>query len=140
MGVGDWNKPSVTVSGAIDVHAGTASVADPRFPAPGERLSPPPVIIALDGTFHRPLTTWELLALQGFPLYIDGKPVVLAGKSDRRWREAIGNAVPPPAARAMANQFLMALLASAQGEWVLGSTPLWVSPGTRRQPIHVVAD
>jgi hypothetical protein len=56
----------------------------------------------------------------------DGQPLILAGNSDARWREAIGNAVPPPAARAMAEQILPSLMASSQGEWFLGSTGIWV--------------
>lgn len=85
------------------------------------------MIIALDGTWHRPLTTLELAALQGFPMIMpDGRPLQLAGKSDARWRERIGNAVPPPAARAIGEQILFALMVSAKGEWALGSTGVWV--------------
>lgn len=39
----------------------------------------------------------------------------------------IGNAVPPPAARAIAEQILTALLVSEEEEgWVLGATGVWV--------------
>jgi hypothetical protein len=124
-----WGEPAATVTGSGDVHAGTAAVADPRLPDNGGRPDPPPVIIALDGTWHRPLTTLELAALQGFPVVMpDGRPLILAGKSDARWRERIGNAVPPPAARAIAEEILTALLVSARGEWALGATPVWVVP------------
>jgi site-specific DNA-cytosine methylase len=122
-----WDQPSATVIGAGDIHAGAAAVADPRIPADDDRPDPPPVIIALDGTWHRPLTTLELAALQGFPVTLpDGRPLQLAGKSDARWRERIGNAVPPPAARAIGEQMLMALLVSSRGEWALGNTGIWV--------------
>jgi hypothetical protein len=73
----------------------------------------------------------ELLALQSFPTRIDGKPVVLAGKSDSGRRERIGNAVPPEAAKAMGEQILLAMLVASFGEWQLGSTPLWVAPGSK---------
>lgn len=122
-----WDQPSATVIGANDIHAGAAAVADPRIPTDDERPDPPPVIIALDGTWHRPLTTLELAVLQGFPVTLpDGRPLTLAGKSDARWRERIGNAVPPPAARAIGEQILFALMVSAKGEWALGSTGVWV--------------
>lgn len=125
-GVQDWDKPGNTVTGSGDVHAGTSAVADPRIPADNEAGTW--IIISLDGTRHRPLTTWELLALQGFPVYMpDGSPVVLTGKSDAKWRERIGNAVPPPAAQAMGEQILRTLLLNASGVWELSATPIWVS-------------
>ena len=128
MGVQAWDEPGKTVIGAGDVHAGATAVADPRIPLDNERPDPPPVIIALDGTWHRPLTTLELAALQGFPVTLpDGRPLVLAGKSDARWRERIGNAVPPPAARAIAEEILTALLVSEKDGWALGHTALWVT-------------
>jgi len=127
--VQEWDRPSNTIIGAGDIHAGATAVADPRIPDLNERLDPPPIIISLDGTRHRPLTTLELAILQGFPLYMpDGKPLTLAGKSDARWRERIGNAVPPPAAKVMGKQILLALMPSMKNEWVLGSTGVWVEP------------
>jgi site-specific DNA-cytosine methylase len=129
MGVQAWDDPGKTVIGAGDIHACAAAVADPRIPDNNDRPDPPPVIIALDGTWHRPLTTLELAALQGFPLTMpDGRPLALAGKSDARHRERIGNAVPPPAARAIAEQILTALLVSEEEDgWVLGATGVWVN-------------
>lgn len=125
-GVQRWNQPANTVTSA-DIHAGSVAVADPRIPEDNEQGVW--IIIAEDGTWHRPLTTWELLALQGFPVYMpDGSPVVLAGKSDARWRERIGNAVPPPAARAIGEQILRALVLSAHNTWELSATPIWVRP------------
>nr|PZN36689.1 MAG: DNA cytosine methyltransferase [Bacillota bacterium] len=135
-----WDQPAGAVTGAGDVHAqGASCVADLRIPADHERPDPPPVIIAEDGTWHRPLTTWELAALQGFPLWMpDGSPLVLAGRSDRRWREAIGNAVPPPAARAIAESILLTLLAASTGdEWILSpyGTPPWVAPYSTEEEV-----
>lgn len=129
-GVMSMNETASAVIGSVDCHAAKAAIADYRIPGNNDRLDPPPVIISLDGTWHRPLTTMELLALQSFPLHFaDGSPVVLAGKSDSKWRERIGNAVPPEASRRMHEQILLALLQNALGEtYVLGSTKIWVTP------------
>ena len=129
-GVQDWNKTSPAVIGAMDLHAGAAAIGDPRLPESGDRPDPPPVIIALDGTWHRPLTTLELAALQSFPVRLeDGSPLVLAGSNDGKWREWIGNAVPPEAARAMAEQIGQALLQNELGEtFVLSMSEVWVQP------------
>lgn len=128
LGVQKWEKPSATVFGSLDVHAGPAALADPRIPGNNERPDPPPVIVALDGTWHRPLTTLELLALQSFPVrFADGSPVVLTGKSDSKWRERIGNAVPPDASRGIHEQILLAMVQHIAGEtYTLGTTPVWV--------------
>ena len=126
-GVMRWDEPARTVTGAGDIHAGSTAVADPRIPGDTEVLYPPPVIIALDGTWHRPLTTLELAALQGFPPTMpDGRPLQLEGNSDARWRERIGNAVPPPTARAIGEEILLALMAGQKNEWMLSSAGIWV--------------
>jgi len=127
-GVQRWDKPSSTVIGAGDIHSGAAAIADPRIPKDSEILDPPPVIIALDGTWHRPLTTFELAMLQGFPQTLsDGSPLTLAGNSDARWRERIGNAVPPPAADAIAEEILTSFLASEfNDDWRLSASGIWV--------------
>lgn len=147
-GVMPYDDASQTVIGGMNVHAcqaaiqdprlgcspsGPGAVADVRIPGNNERLDPPPVIISLDGTWHRPLTTMELLALQSFPLHrADGSAVVLAGRSDSKWRERIGNAVPPESSRRMHEQILLALLQNALGEtFVLGSTAIWVVPAEK---------
>ena len=128
MGVQKWDEPGKTVIGAGDVHSGSAAIADPRIPKDNEALDPPPVIISIDGTRHRPLTTLELAALQGLPVIINAKPLTLSGNSDQRWREAIGNMVPPPAARAMAEVVLHALLVASENAWEMSSNDIWVSP------------
>jgi site-specific DNA-cytosine methylase len=127
-GVQDWNEPSSAIVGAGDIHSAAAAVSDPRIPGNDERPDPPPVIVALDGTWHRPLTTLELLALQSFPVrFADGTPVVLAGKSDSKWRERVGNAVPPDASRGIHEQILLAMVQHVAGEtYTLGTTPVWV--------------
>lgn len=128
MGVQKWDDPGKTVIGAGDVHSGAAAIADPRIPGDKETLDPPPIIISLDGTWHRPLTTLELAALQGLPVIINGKPLRLSGNSDQRWREAIGNMVPPPAGRAMAEVVLHALLVASENSWEMSANDIWVSP------------
>ena len=138
-----WDQAAGTVTGALSIDNGPAAVADPRgmFVAgtaediaaaeakPGAAPTFVPVIIAADGTWHRPLTTYELLALQGFPLVdAEGRPIVLDGTSHTRWRMAIGNAVPPPAAEAVGEQLLLALLRSDLGLFALSAAPVWVTP------------
>ena len=129
MGVSRWDEPAKTVIGSGDIHAGSAAVADVRIPNDNDRLDPAPVIISMDGTWHRPLTTLELAALQGLPMqFADGTPLVLDGKSDAKWRERIGNMVPVPAAQAIGEQILKCLLASENKEFTLGDTKIWVNP------------
>lgn len=126
-----WEDAAATITGSLAIDNGAAAVADPRL---DPDRSPPftPMIIAADGTWHRPLTTLELAALQGFPTVVDSKPLVLAGASHTRWREAIGNAVPPPAALAIGEQLLRSLLMTALGVFALsGITPIWVAPDRR---------
>lgn len=140
MGVVAWDKPASTVIGAGDIHASAAAVADPRIPADTDRPNPAPVIVALDGTWHRPLTTLELAALQGFPLAMpDGRPLTLCGKSDAKWRERIGNAVPPPAAQAIGEQMLQALMLNQAGKMSLGFTGIWVRERERESQKEVPA-
>lgn len=135
-GVLRWEDAAGTVTGGSRAANGRFSVADPRTgealchvadarrpPLPG-----PPVIIAADGTWHRPLTTLELAALQGFPVTLDGAPLVLSGTSSSAWRERIGNAVPPPTARAIAEQMLLTLVAADGAGFRLAATPVWVRP------------
>lgn len=124
-GVQAWDEPGKTVIGAGDIHAGAAAIADPRIPGDAERGVW--VIIALDGTWHRPLTTYELAALQDFPLIMpDGRPLTLAGNSDARWRKRIGSAVPRGAAKAMVRVALRALMLSEMNSWELSNTEIWV--------------
>jgi len=84
------------------------------------------VIRALDGTWHRPLTTLELAALQGLPTQIDGEWLQLAGGSKARWRKRIGNAVPPATAEAIARTIWRTLEASQAGILLMGGEPVWV--------------
>lgn len=149
-GVVSYDAPAGAVSASACHDNGPWSVADPKavceaaaaiedvtMPAANDKLVAR--IRALDGTWHRPFTTLELAALQSF---IDpeewfapggqagrGEQFVLAGGSDQRWREAIGNAVPRKAAKAIATVMGQTILLARNGEtFVLGSTPIWVRP------------
>jgi site-specific DNA-cytosine methylase len=137
MGVQAWDEPAKTVIGAGDIHAGAAAVADPRIPDDHETGTW--IIIAEDGTWHRPLTTYELAILQGFPTHMpDGRPLELAGKNDARWRERIGNAVPPAAAQAIAETVLRTLMANAMNEWLMAAEEIWVMPIDRKDEGRVI--
>lgn len=135
LGVQPWDRHGVTVTGSIDVQAGTAAVADPRPSAEGQEAKGPWVLLSDDGCWHRPLTTLELCALQGFPTEIDGQPLALPGKSTSAWRMWIGNAVPPPTAQAIAEQMLVTLTVSHDfgGFHLSGGGGFWVrEAGTLR--------
>lgn len=127
-GVVPWVSPSGAVTASTGHDNGYGSVADPRvdaLPAANDNLVA--VIRALDGTWHRPFTTLELAALQG--LVDPEEQLELDGLSDSGWRERIGNAVPPPAAQAIAGVMGKTLLLAWSGEtFSLGSTPIWVRP------------
>jgi site-specific DNA-cytosine methylase len=145
-GVLRWNESSPTVAGGSHPGQGAYSVADPRrrglmtwqdalaLEVEDARKPPPapPIIVAADGTWHRPLTTLELAALQGFPAEWKGRPLALAGRSQSAWRERIGNAVPPPTARAIAEQMLLALAQAGLETWAMSvDGQVWVRPEAR---------
>lgn len=135
-GVLSWQQAAHAITGNARIDNGSFAIGDPR----GAELPPElvirdpkkdkpdfiPVIISEDGTWHRPLTTLELAALQGLPAKVDGEPLRLSGKAVGKWRERIGNAVPVQAAQAIAETLLLALLAAALKTWTLGSTGIWV--------------
>ncbi|WP_199925745.1 DNA cytosine methyltransferase [Paenibacillus bouchesdurhonensis] len=127
-GVQSWDKPGKTVTGAGDIHSGTSALADPRIPADTDRGEW--ILIAEDGTWHRPLTTYELAMLQSFPRYLpDGRPFQLEGCSDAKAREYIGNAVPCDAAQAMGNVILLAAAqAEARDTFTMSWDTVWVAP------------
>lgn len=135
-GVQAFDKPGNTVTASGDIHSGSVAIADPRIPKDNEQGRW--IIIAPDGTWHRPTSVWENFALQGFPLFKeDGSPIVLAGKSAAVWREHIGNAVPPPAAEGIAEQMLFTLLVNEFGDFVLSETDIWVAPENCEDiPLH----
>ncbi len=122
-GVIPWSSSCGAVSSSARHDNGSWSIADPRLPEPSDKLVA--VIKSLDGTWHRPFTTLELAALQG--LMDPSEYLELEGLSDTDWRERIGNAVPPPAAEAIASVMGTTLLLAWSGEtFVLSQTPIWV--------------
>jgi site-specific DNA-cytosine methylase len=132
-GVVPWAQPSYAVSASACLDNGHWSVADPRpMPAPDDKLVCR--IQSLDGTWHRPFTTLELAALQSLfdPeewFSPEGGYFTLAGNSDQRWREGIGNAVPSAAATGIAEVMGETLLLAMSGEtFQLSMKPIWVQP------------
>jgi len=126
MGVMKLDEAAKTITSA-NIYSGTAAVADHRIPK--ETENGVWIIISLDGAWHRPLTTLELAAIQGLPIFINNEPLKLTGKNDSDWRERIGNMVPVGAATAIAETMLRAMLPQEFNELVLGWTPIWVRPG-----------
>lgn len=148
-GVVRYCDHSYTVSASACHDNGQWSVADPRQASPDSAIEAQGMpsandklvarIQSMDGSWHRPFTTLELACLQSF---IDpeewfaaggpaarGESFVLAGASDQRWREAIGNAVPRKSAKAIGTVMGQTILLARNGEtFVLGSTPIWVQP------------
>jgi hypothetical protein len=87
-------------------------------------------IVARDGTWHRPFTTYELAILQGLPAHVNGEPLRLTGPATVD-RKQIGNLVPPPAALAIGVRFLVALAENEFDVFSLsGAGGVWVDPET----------
>jgi site-specific DNA-cytosine methylase len=103
-------------------------VKGPKGRAKAKRVPVTLVFISDDGCWHRALTTLELAALQGFPMLVRGKPICFEGGAIHQ-REAIGNAVPPPVARSIGNQMLLALIAAFCGKTYTFSTAVWAEQG-----------
>lgn len=141
-GIVPWDSPCGAVSAAAGHDNGRWSVADPRVQAlPALDQKTVAIILALDGTWHRPFTTLELAALQS--LIEPEEFLLLDGMSDSLWREHIGNLVPPDAAEAIADVCGTTLLLAWSGEtFVLSAAPIWVrnvalaltTPGERPLP------
>ncbi len=156
-----WELPANAVTANGDIHAGAAAVADPRVQGMAGGQSSPAfggssfqkepfagtlpaadvrgiwVIVAEDGTWHRPITTFEMAMLQGLPWFVNGKPLTLPGNSDAKWREWIGNMVPVQAGTAMGNALLATMLPNTLGDWHwdVDGNELWVQPGDKRPGI-----
>jgi hypothetical protein len=130
-GVVSWSAPSgaVTANGQHD--NGAFSVADPRpLPAALDRPDPVCIIIALDGTWHRPFTTLDLAAIQyGEDIARELMERPMAGTSHTVWREHIGNGVPRATARAIGSVAAKTLLMARTNQtFCLSATPVWVRP------------
>lgn len=138
MGVHGWAEPSHVIIGDARAHKGN-SVADPRVPGVygptfdiDDKRPQWLIIRAADGTWHRPMTTLELAALQGFPVVLGGDWLQLTGRSHKAWRGRIGNAVPPPAAEAIARACAATLKAAGESRFLLSGQPVWVAPPPQR--------
>lgn len=130
-GVCRWDRPSGTVTAQASVSRGAFSVADPRIP-PAQWA---PSGLSEAGAWHRPFSTLELAALQGFPLRNrDGTWLQLAGESASKWRARIGNAIPPPAARVVGEQLLSALLAHRVADVSPRGGSVWCRRLNRYEP------
>lgn len=126
-GVVPWSASCGAVSAAAGHDNGRWSVADHRVELPAAADKLVARIVAEDGTWHRPFTTLELAALQS--LVDPEEQLELDGLSDQAWRERIGNAVPPAAAKAIAGVMGTTLLLSWSGEtFMLSASPIWVRP------------
>jgi site-specific DNA-cytosine methylase len=124
-GVIPWDRPSNAVTGAGRHDNGFGNVADPRLPAPADRLNA--IILAEDGTYHRPFSTLENGALQSYVDLEEWADFRMAGNSESRKRERIGNMVPPDTAQAIASQMYKTLLLAWSGEtFILSNEPVWV--------------
>ena len=154
-GVRRWDQPSACLIGHPCIDNWPGQVADPRAlgyelgrivetadgptltgvtldPADKRPMDRPPIILALDGTWHRPMTDLELAALQSLPTQLDGEWLVLTGSRAKR-RETIGNAVPVATAEAIATTALRCLVASDAATVTLSCDPVWVGPEHREE-------
>lgn len=131
LGVVSGEKPLGAVCGKSGPTNGAFSLADQRTLAPLPDFWPAEVPVLLsphDGMMHRPLTPLELAALQSFPTKVDGEPLKLDGNSTTKWRDKIGNAVPPDAAEAIGRQMLKTLLSHDTQTPAIGCGSVWVAP------------
>lgn len=122
-GVIPWQEPAGTIVAHACHDNGRFSVADPRWP----ESVPFPIIISLDGTWHRPLTALECAALQGFDAFdADGHALELDGSMDAV-RVKIGDAVPVTTAEAIGRQMLFTLVDATYGTFSLSNGgDVWV--------------
>ena len=57
---------------------------------------------------------------------VKGEWLKLDGGSKKAWKQRIGNAVPPPTAKAIAETIKRSLEASDEGRFLMGAEPIWV--------------
>ncbi|GAG41069.1 unnamed protein product, partial [marine sediment metagenome] len=92
FGVNAWDAPTHTIVAEGTVRNTWASIADPRVATAGNGPEPqddrPCHMVAetVDGSWHRPMTTLEFAALQGFPTRVRGEWLKLTGNSHKAWR------------------------------------------------------
>ena len=159
-GVMGWEQTARTVTAAATHDNSSSSLSDDRIDGfthklikhEGELYLIGPImdytsrkgadmrIEALDGRWHRPMTTLELAMLQSFPVQDEqGNWLKLAGNAHERWRIRIGNAIPPRAAKAIGEQMMTTLNMSDQGMLYLSSQTIWVDDDIDSpEPVDVV--
>ncbi len=128
-----WPEPSHTILAASGSKTrASAAIADPRVPevvGPAfdiHNKTPTHMVIrAADGTWHRPMTTLELAALQSFPTKI-GERWLDFGVGHGTARGLIGNAVPVAAAEAIGLACKRTLVAAWSRGLMLSGEPIWV--------------
>lgn len=131
-----------TVIGSSTTGEGAYAVADGRFPLagqtsqkslPGAKDPLVAIIIARDGTWHRPYTTLDLACLQSIvdpEEVMAGSSRLLLGSNQEDLRLWIGNAVPAASAAGMAETIGEVLLMAETGQtFQLSSREIWVKPG-----------
>jgi site-specific DNA-cytosine methylase len=123
----------------VIVETTRAAKRAPFFKTTSKRVDVPVIILAADGTWHRPLTPLELARLQDLPAMVNGLPLQLAGSSISAIVERIGNAVPSGAARGIAEQMLLCLVSSDVGAGMLPvGGKVWVSPWLANNTQHAM--
>jgi site-specific DNA-cytosine methylase len=90
---------------------------------------PFPFILAADGTWHRPLTTYECAMLQSFPEQVDGRPFDLEGTREQV-RVKVGDAVPRLTGTRIGDQCLYTLIDALYATWTPSAGGVWVRPST----------
>ena len=134
------DEPSGTVIGSSTTGEGAYAVADTRIPTGGTATAGLPhadaallaIIIARDGTWHRPFTTLDLACLQTIvdpDEVMAGSSRLLIGSNQEDLRLWIGNAVPAASAAGMAETIGEVLLMAETGQtFHLSSREIWVKP------------
>ncbi len=135
------DEPSGTVISSSTTGEGAYAVADGRIPKisgssagelPDGNDSLTAIIIARDGTWHRPFTTLDLACLQTIidpDEVMAGTSPMLLGSNQEDLRLWIGNGVPSASAKGMAETIGEVLLLAETGtSFQLSSREIWVKP------------
>lgn len=135
------DEASGTVISSSTTGEGAYAVADQRIPISGvSNKGPLPdgndslvaVIIARDGTWHRPFTTLDLACLQSIidpEEVMAGSSGLLLGNNQEDLRVWIGNGVPSASAKGMADTIGEVLIMAETGTtFQLSSREIWCKP------------
>lgn len=135
------DEASGTVISSSTTGEGAYAVADGRLPnlpqdgpgaLPDGNDSLTAIIIARDGTWHRPFTTLDLACLQSIidpDMVMAGTSGLLLGRSQEDLRVWIGNGVPSASAKGMADTIGEVLLMADTGmTFQLSSRDIWCKP------------